>query len=319
LKTRFTTELKNKNNFLLLLFALATPIIIYLYFLNWKTDTAYGDDLVVFKEYWKLHTFSERINLPVQFGKYRPLHGMSISFIIELFQKNLTGYYFFNIAVQTINAWLFALIINLFLRSPFFSLLLGLIVGLSRLFYFNIAQLLNGGALEGLAMAFFLAFLYFLCKAFISKGEPPQKSKALLASIVFANLGTYTHERYIILFPFIVLVLFLSPSLKKIDLRTRTILGLAAVISIVLNVAIKKSVYSLPFFIGTGNTSIQFSISSAITFFFEAILTLFQINSGPPYLVGIPFSSLSPLSKALVFLFATGVIAILILYFLQVR
>jgi len=313
-------NLDTRNRTILwILFLIAIPVIIFLYFLNWKTTAAYGDDLFTYKEYLKLHTFSERINLPVKFGKYRPLHGMTISFIIELFQKNLNGYYFFNIAVQTVNALLFAAVLNLFLRSPFFSLLLGLIVGLSRLFYFNIAQLLNGGALEGLAMAFFLAFLYFLCKAFISKGEPPQKSKALLASIVFANLGTYTHERYIILFPFIVLVLFLSPSLKKIDLRTRTILGLAAVISIVLNVAIKKSVYSLPFFIGTGNTSIQFSISSAITFFFEAILTLFQINSGPPYLVGIPFSSLSPLSKALVFLFATGVIAILILYFLQVR
>jgi len=319
LKTRFTTELKNKNNFLLLLFALATPIIIYLYFLNWKTDTAYGDDLVVFKEYWKLHTFSERINLPVQFGKYRPLHGMSISFIIELFQKNLTGYYFFNIAVQTINAWLFALIINLFLRSPFFSLLLSLIVGLSRIFYFNIAQLLNGGALEGLAMTFFLAFLYFLCRAFVQGGDSVQKSRAVTWSIVFANLSMYTHERYIILFPFLILVVFLSPSLKEINLRTRIILSLTALISLILNVTIKKSIYSLPFFIGTGGTNIEFSFSSAISFFFDAILTLFQINSGPAYLVGIPFSSLPLLNKVLALVVAVGMIAILILYFVQVR
>ena len=112
------TNLDTRNRTILwILFLIAIPVIIFLYFLNWKTTAAYGDDLFTYKEYLKLHTFSERINLPVQFGKYRPLHGMSISFIIELFQKNLTGYYFFNIAVQTINAWLFALIINLFLRS----------------------------------------------------------------------------------------------------------------------------------------------------------------------------------------------------------
>ena len=313
-------NLGNRSNTLqLILFLIAIPVIIFLYFLNWKTTTAYGDDLFVYKEYLKLHTFSERINLPVLFGKYRPLHGMSISFIIELFQKNLIGYYFFNIAVQTINALLFASIVNLFLRSPFFSLLLSLIVGLSRLFYFNIAQLLNGGALEGLAMTFFLAFLYFLCKAFISGGGSLQKSRAVTWSIVFANLSMYTHERYIILFPFVILAVFLSPSLKEIKLRTRTILSLTALISLILNVAIKKGVYSLPFFIGTASTNIEFSFSSAISFFFDAILTLFQINSGPAYLVGIPFSSLQLLSKVLALVVAVGMIAILTLYFVQVR
>ena len=318
MKTRFRTAPKNENG-LLLLFAVATLVIIYLYFLKWKTNTAYGDDLFIYREYLKLHTFSEKINLPVPNGKYRPLHGMSISFLIELFQKNLNGYYFFNVAIQTINALLFASILNLFLKSPFFALLLGLTVGLSRLFYFNIAQLLNGGALEGLAMVFFLAFLYFLCKAFISNGGPRQKSKALLASIVFANLSIYTHERYIILFPFIILAVFLSPSLKEINLRTRTILSSAALISLVLNVVIKKSVFSLPFFVGTAGTNIEFSFSSAVSFFFEAILTLFQINSGPEYLVGIPFWALPRLNKILALVFAAGTIAIFILYFVQVR
>jgi len=313
-------SLDNRNQTLqLAVFVLAIPVIIFIYFLNWKTTAAYGDDLYMYKEYLKLHSFSDRINLPVQFGKYRPVHGMSVSFIIELFQKNLNGYYVFNIAVQTINALLFALIIDLFLKSPFLSLLLGLMVGLSRLFYFNIAQLINGGALEGLAMAFFLGCLYFLCKAFTSKAGLPQKMRALLGSIVFANLAMYTHERYIILLPFIILVIFLSPSLKEISLRMRAVLSLTALISLILNVAIKKSVYSLPFFVGTGGTNIEFSLSSAISFFFDAILTLFQVNTGPEYLVGIPFSGLPLFNKLLVFVFAIGIIAILALYFVRVR
>jgi hypothetical protein len=307
------------RTFSLILFLIAIPAIIFLYFLNWKTTAAYGDDLYIYKEYLKLHKFSEAIDLPVKFGKYRPLHGMGISFIIELFRKNLNGYYAFNIAVQTINAFLFALIVNLFLRSPFFSLLLGLVVGLSRLFYFNIAQLLNGGALEGLATAFFLAFLYFLCKAFITKGAPSQKTRAWIGSIVCANLSMYTHERYIVLFPFIILAVFLSPSLVQIKLRTRVGLSLAAVISVIINVAIKKSIYSLPFFVGTASTSIEFSLSSTLSFFFDAILTLFQVNSGPEYLVGIPFSSLHGLNRIFVLIFAGGVISILALYFIEVR
>lgn len=311
---------KNKNYLLLLLFFIAIPFIIYFYFLKWKTDTIYGDDLFIFKQYSELHGFFQKINLPTVSGKYRPMHGLSLYLIIEWFQKNLDDYYIFNIAIQTINTFILAKLLNLFLKSPFVSLLFSLILGLSRFSFFNISQLLNGGALEGLAITFFLLSVYHLTKA-LAKDElaASQKEKQIYISVLFANFSLYTHERYIVLFPFIFLVVLLFPGLKALTQKQKANLCFAALASIVLNVGIKKYVYSMPFFVGTGGTNISFSLQSAATFFVDAVLSIFQINSGPEYLVGRPFSSLPPFAKTIAVTLATGLLLLLVIYLSKSR
>jgi hypothetical protein len=305
--------------FLLILFLLSIPLIIYFYFLKWKTTAAYGDDLYLFKSYFDTHGFAQKVNLPVPFGKYRPLHGLGMAVIIELFQKNLNSYYLFNVGVQTVNGLLFAVVLNLFLRSPFVSLFVSLVVGVSRLFYFNIAQLLTGGALEGVAMAFFLAALYFLVKTYLSELTNQQKRTALIWSIVFANLSMFTHERYIVMLPVIIGVVFLSPTLRSVDKKSKIALAAIAGASILVNVLVKKEIYSLPFFIGTGGTNIKFSVSSCIGFLKDAVFSMFQINPGPEYLTGIPFSMLAALDKALVMLLAAGILTLFFLYLFPIR
>ena len=79
----------NKSfNYSLLLIILLIPVIIYLYFLQWKSGTIYGDDLYIFKGHEGLHSFSEKISMPVSSGKFRPVNGLSIHFLIELLQEN---------------------------------------------------------------------------------------------------------------------------------------------------------------------------------------------------------------------------------------
>ena len=306
----------NKSfNYSLLLIILLIPVIIYLYFLQWKSGTIYGDDLYIFKGHEGLHSFSEKISMPVSSGKFRPVNGLSIHFLIELFQKNLTLYYAFNVGIQAINTFLFAVLLNLFLKSPSLSLVFSLAVGLSRFSFFNMSQLLNGGALEGLAMTFFFLSVFFFLRAIVQVGYSGiQQYREIISGILFANISMYTHERYLVLFPFIILVVLFYPHLSQLSKKQKISLCVFALGSVILNIVIKKAFYGIPFFVGTGGTNISFSFTSAIAFFIDAVLSVFQVNSGPEYLVGVRFTGLSSFEKLLVIVLLAGFVATLLIY-----
>lgn len=290
-------------------------VVIYAYFFKWRTEAIYGDDLNSFVSYANLKTFSEKINQTIAFGKFRPVYGIVYSSVIELFNTDTSYFYVFNIFIQTINTFILALILNLFLRSYWWALCFSLFYGLSRFSYFNISQLLNGGVLEGLAITFFLLSLYHIIKTLINNElQPHQKSNGILWSILYANLSLYTHERYIILLPFIFIIVLLYPSLKSLSIKHKASLCLLSIGSIFINVGIKKFIFNVPFFVGTGGTNVEFSFTSAYSFFIDGLLSIIQINMGPEYLVGIPFNLLPDSSKLLVLIVVAGLFALALLY-----
>ncbi len=307
------------KNLLFILLVIAIPIIIYFYFLQWKTTTMYGDDLYIYKTHAALNSFSEKINIPGLFQKYRPVHGFSLHLLTETFQKNVDGYYFFNIAIQAINTFLFALILNLFLKSPALSIICSLPVGLSRFSYFNVTQLYNGGALEGLAITFFLVFLFYIMRAIVMDTDAVRKQGDLVRAMLFANLCMYTHERYIVLLPFILLLILFYPGLKILSRKQKMILTGVAIASICLNVFLKKVIYHMPFFVGTGGTNIEFSTSAPAAFFTNGFLSIIGINKGPEYLAGIKFSGLPVIDKVLMVILLIGFLITFFTYFWQIR
>jgi|GEM_PF-2432261 hypothetical protein len=308
-------SLDNKKSFLFLLSLVAVPIIIYLFFLRWRTNVIYGDDLYVFTNHETLKTFVEKINMAVSAGKYRPVSDFVLHYVIEILQKNVTAYYLFNVFIQTINTFLFAAIAYIFSQSRYLSLLFALLIGLSRFAFYNLTQLLLGGALEALAMTFFLASLYFILKPLVNKNlTQSQKLKSIIWSIVFANLDMYTHERYIVLIPFICIVILFSPDLEIVPTKQKKAIGLLLLVSVILNVVLKKYVYNMPFFVGTGGTHITFSFSSAATFFKDAVLSILQINSGGNYLIGIEFLRLPIFDILLVLVSVSCMLLIMVPY-----
>ncbi len=310
----------NKSRSYSLVALLAIPIIIYFYFLRWRTNAIYGDDINIYMGHFGLHSFGEKVNMDLVFGKFRPIHGLVVNFLVEVFKKHLKYYYVFNVGIQTVNTFLLAAILNLFLKSPGRSFLFGLILGLSRFSFFNISQLYNGGALEGLAMTLFLVALFFMLNV-LTKSELVNSKKlgGIALSILFANLSMYAHERYIVIFPFIILTVLIFPGLKTLTLRQKAALVMTALLSIILNIVIKEYVYSIPFLAGTAGTQIRFSLSSATSFFKDALLSIFQFNSGPDYLAGISFSSLPIFNKLLVIIVFFGILSIVIAYIFRVR
>jgi hypothetical protein len=310
----------NKSRSYSLMALVAIPIIIYFYFLRWRTNAIYGDDINIYMGHFGLHSFGEKVNMDLVFGKFRPVHGLVINFLVEVFKKHLKYYYLFNVGIQTVNTFLLAAILNLFLKSPGLSFFFGLILGLSRFSFFNITQLYNGGALEGLAMGLFLVSLFFILNV-LTKSElvSSKKLRGIALSILFANLSMYTHERYIVIFPFIILTVLIFPGLKTLTLKQKAALVVAASLSIILNIVIKEYVYSIPFLAGTAGTQIRFSLSSATSFLEDALLSVFQFNSGPDYLAGISYSSLPIFNKLLVIVVFSGILSIVIVYIFRVR
>ena len=309
-----------KEKYFFILSLIAVPVIIYFYFLKWKTTTIFGDDLVFFYGIEHSKNFSDAIHISTSGGKYRPIHSLSLKIVYNLFQKNLNYYYLFNVFIQTINTYLVALLINLFLRSRIISILFSLIYGLSRFSFYVICEIFDGGALEGLAVTFFLSSLFFVLAPLIKTDYSKQQViKSLLWGILFANLSMYVHERYIILFPFIMIVILFYPGLKNLTRKQKISLSSIPLVCILINVAIKKCIYLTPFFVGTAGTNITFSLTSSITYFTDAVLSIFQINTGPDYLVGISFASLSFTEKILTFAFSSCLLIILVVYLFRVK
>lgn len=295
----------------------AIAIIVYFNFYRWRTDTVYGDDLFTFKDYFGVHGIWNRIVLQVDVQKFRPVHGVVFNSLIESFHKNTNLYYLFNSFIIAVDTFLLAMILNLFLNSYLFSFLFALTFGLSKFFYYCVNQLLFGGAMEGLALAFFLCFTFFIVSAAIEKnGHAQKKLKYLLLSVLFANLCIYVHERYVITFGFLLIILFLYKGFRELSIRQKAIVASCILLSPLLNIFIKKTIYPMPFLLGTGGAKIKFSLSQVISFLEDGVLSIFQVNSGPEYLAGINYPQLPVFEKTLVWLMLStlGVAAVLYVY-----
>ena len=293
-------------------YILVIPFLIYVYFLQWKPSSIHDDDLFLYRAFAHLNGFSEQTNVSLYFGQYRPVRDIFFYAFMKIFNNNLEAIYIFNVIIQAINTIIFAYLLNLFLKSFRLSLFLSLILCLSRFCFYNVIQIWDGGILEGMAMTFFLLFLFFIVRAAIDPGRQGSKqSKDVIWSIVFANLSMYTHERYIAIFPFILLMILFFPGFKQITFKRKLFLSSLALGSVILNIALKSYVYHVKFLVGTGNTKIEFSISSAFQFLAEGVSTIFQYSIGPEWLVGYQFSELPVFYQILVYL----IIGVMLLVF----
>ncbi len=311
--------MKNSRYYHLISF-IAVTAVIYFWFLKWKTGTIYGDDLTMFIQNSHLNSFHDKVNLELTIDKYRPVHGVVYSIIVGLFKKNLNDYYLFNVAIQAINTLVFAQLLNLFLKSRWFALLFSLLLGLSRFSFYSMTQLLNGGALEGLAMTFFLLSVFYVLKVLVNKaGDSSVQLRSLIISSLLANLALYTHERYVVLLPFILLIVAFAPAVRHLAGKQKIILAIFVVLSVTINVLIKKWIYAVPFFVGTGGTNITFSFASASAYFIDGVLSICEINSKPEYLTGITFFSLHGINIMIPILLFSSLPLILTVYLVNVR
>ncbi|QGQ98469.1 hypothetical protein EHS13_28105 [Paenibacillus psychroresistens] len=101
--------------------------------------------------------------------------------------------------------------------------------------------------------------------------------------IILFLILIFTHERFIALLPFIVLLISFSKNLVK---RKKIYFCSIPIIFVIFNIFIKDIVFQTGFMVGTGGTNITFSFYYIFIFTACGILNLLGLNVGPPYLNG---------------------------------
>ncbi len=287
-------------------------IIIAVYFYGGRSVNFYGDDLIASKYHENQPTLWGKINANIGDQKFRPVQGLVQHWIMIAFHGNSLYYYFFNVFVQALDAVLLFAILNMFLQAPLVSFTFCLMFAISRLTAYNITQLIFGGSLEALVTGFFLMTLYLIVKAIKVRNQPANYyNKIFLWCILLTNLAFYTHERYIVLFPFIIMVMFLFHFHEKFNVRKKLLLSALCVFSIAVNAYIKIGIYKVPFFKGTGSSNITFSLTSTLTYLQQAVYSIVGVNMGAPNMTGLQYDDLSPnyviLEKLFIFPFVAVV------------
>jgi hypothetical protein len=289
------------------------------YFLCIETHTIYGDDMALYFGHFKAKNLWDVLNAYAPFGKFRPVAGLVNAFNVFVFDNNLHNYFLFNVGIQALIICVFTLIVDLVLQSFVLSSVVGCLVGLSRFAFYNITQVLNGGSSEGLAMLFFLGFLYFILKFLIeTEVVSARRYKYLLCSLLWANLAMYTNERYVVLFVYIILVTFLYRSATQVGGKKKLIVCTLSVLSVLLHFTFKTGIAGIDYLPQVGSNLKEFSLDSAGNSIQAGLLSIIQLNYGDPRRVGADYGSVAIIHQFLLFVIVNLIAAVVILYAVQV-
>ena len=274
-----------KSNFvvkLIFIFVVAVGVA-YWRFSPWEPKVFFADDLY---SLWAFYdgVFASTIQQSLAasiFDKYRPVFQIICHFLFSVFDKNLTLYLAFNLVMQGLNSVFFFLIASRLSNNKFaIPLILTIAFASSRLALYQVTQVI--GPVESVALAFFLAMIYAVLR---SQNDTTPKRWQWLA-IIAITLSIYTHERYIVVIPWLAVILFNSRSNKGMTFKYRSLLALACLAVLGSNFIVKVLLLHTPFFVGTGGYNITIDIPMIITHTHEALLSLIGFNDGPAYLIG---------------------------------
>jgi hypothetical protein len=210
--------------------------------------------------------------------KYRPILTVVLSVITDLFESDYEAYRLLNIALLTTASGLAAFLAYRLSRGNLgVAAFVGLAMVVSRFNLYNVLQAL--GVMENMALCFVLAMLICAQLAYAR-----QRRVYLHAAYVAYALAIYTHERFLTLGAFAVLLALLAPGARS--LRTRLVDAAIPVAIAASNYAVKVWVLDVHFLTGGGGQEIEPKSGEIVDFLVRAVLNVFGFNSGPDYLSG---------------------------------
>ena len=258
---------------------LAVLFIINVYWFNqFSFNTLMGDDLGRWSHFSGPGSFAEKSLTFCEVNKYRPVFDAVHFMQFKLFSYDYKLFFYFNILFNFIVVFaLFNTIKSCTKNNSFIAFVISIIYITSRFSYYNILQV--NGILEALSLL--LAILIVrACIEYL-------KTENLIYVLYFLILNcliTFTHERFIVLVPFLLMVLFF----KKPSKFPNFFYG-GVIFPFLLLVFIKKVIFKARFFDGTGGVPIDLNLLPKIKFFIKGCLNIFGLNFGPSYLNGISF------------------------------
>lgn len=264
---------------------LASAVIIAL--ANWAFNQSirvlglFMDDL----SYWSIFQNSENlwefIWNTVSY-KLRPVANvfMGIGFKVVGSNTHLLADYILTISFFTALTIWYA-VHSIFPQEKVLPLMASVLALASRCVYYTVGQYF--GVMENVATSFAILTL-MSCVMAVQEANRGREPALLLRAIGFAILSILSHERYIVLFPVVLIAVVLSNTTGK----KKVLLSLCACCVLALYIIIREIIYGVNAWMGTGGTNMLEGIDLAqiLKFFGIAVLFLFGGNFGEAYLFG---------------------------------
>jgi hypothetical protein len=257
-----------------------------LQFGNWLPRVFFGDDLTLYMAWEKgefVSTYSQMIFWQ-GWEKYRPVFQTMIGLLFRRFDDHYLAYVMASFVVHIVCAVaVFALAYRLAGR---FGLALCVAIALAtlRFAYFDFTLF---GPVESLSLLFFLCSLWSSLNLF-DPSKPVRPVTDAILLVAFAALAMFTHERYLALTPWLVLVIIWSPWLDS----KKLVLSLVACVPAAANLLYKHFILNVRVAVGTAGQGLTFNFPDAVSHLSQTALSIIGINTGPVYLVGHPITSL---------------------------
>ncbi len=287
---------------------LVLALINALWFNSFNYHTIMGDDLYGWAFYTQHPSFHD-LFLTASGGKYRPVVSAVQYVLFHQFSADYQAWVGFNVALNfLIVCVLFVLLRRVTRNDNVIAFLGALLYVTCRFSYYNILQI--NGVLEALSILFLLVIMYLAVEYMARDSRWIGYGLAVLYLVI-----TLTHERFIVLFPFLVLLVVFKTGVRR--RRKGLLLGLFC-LPPMLNVVLKLFVFDTSFLMGTGGQALGFDPIGILKFMTKGFVNMFWINWGPDYLSGITFSEMGTRARVLTVLIAVFLVAVLALAALRV-
>jgi len=240
---------------------------------------------------------------------YRPVLLLILYLIINTFGYKMIHYYILNIFLNTIIALLIFRKTSKILNNNYLGFVFSFLYIISNFGFYGIVQI--EGIMELLCLLFLFIFLSAIYDIFY--GEAEKAFKYFYIALLSYLLIIFTHERFIVL----ILPLILTSLYKYKQSTNKKFLLVSnlSILSLLLNIFIKKIVFQIPFFRGTGGQLMKPNISYIFLHIGYHIKYLFGIHNDDEYLNGIASQNVSGIINLIIFISILSILLIFFIYY----
>lgn len=266
--------------------------LIFFRFRDYFPSVFYGDDLAMYMYVHGAESSDPKIaGLLAYIGsaKLRPIFTGLLTVESHLFAKHLGRYLIVNVLINALIGVSAFVVFMQHSRSRVIAVLLAAVLITSRFALYQVTQVT--GQVENVSFLLFIWSLAFAWQAVSAEAPADVKRNEWLA-LLMAALAFHTHERYLVVLPWLLIAFWLMR--RDTGALHRRMVFLATVAIVAANALVKHFVLRGAFFEGTGGQKITISFDSIATLASQAAMSVFGLNTGPDYLIGIQWLNLPP-------------------------
>ncbi|MBO4885482.1 MAG: glycosyltransferase family 39 protein [Clostridia bacterium] len=233
--------------------------------------------------------------------KYRPVVALLEFLETRLCGSSYGAYFAVNLCFQcVVTALLYRLALRVSRRRSiaFFT---GALFVVCPFAYYNVTQVF--GMMEAMCV-FFLLFIVEFFLRFFKRG----RLGWFLLALVFALLIVFTHERFLALWPVLLIGVALCDPLSR---GKKLFCAALSVVPFALNVIVKRML-GVTMLMGTAYTPISLSVSSVLGFLLQSLMAVLGVNRGPSFHSGYTYDQYTPLEQSFAWImFAIAALALI--------